>query len=230
MIIDQLAGKTYAQVLRLAEQAALTVDPALAERRREHAQQERPASAFFREQAGTAALSGRDLPPDEALAAMAAVNARAEEYKESGAFGDTPMDALRACAYLDLINGLPGRGADRGRRNARRRRRRRRVAGPGPGARGRQNRGRGQSRRRGEGREPSTARPRQRRRRAGSGQPGPRHGRTPALGRPDTVPPDRPDPREAAGGFQADPDACSCTDCDGSCLAGDYDLDLDGRR
>ena len=38
---------------------------------------------------------------------MAAVNARAEEYKESGAFGDTPMDVLRAHAYLDLINGLP---------------------------------------------------------------------------------------------------------------------------
>ena len=62
---------------------------------------------FFREQAGTAGLSGRDLPPDEALAAMANVNARAEEYQESGAFGDTPMDVLRAHAYLDLINGMP---------------------------------------------------------------------------------------------------------------------------
>ena len=38
---------------------------------------------------------------------MAAVNARAEEYKESGAFGDTPMDVLRAHAYLDLITGRP---------------------------------------------------------------------------------------------------------------------------
>ena len=41
---------------------------------------------------------------------MASVNARAEEYKESGAFGDTPMDVLRAYAYLDLINGLPAAG------------------------------------------------------------------------------------------------------------------------
>ena len=104
MIIDQLAGKTYPQVLRLAEQAALTVDPALAERRREHAQRKNARVSFFREQAGTAGLSGRDLPPDQALAAMAAVNARAEEYKESGAFGDTPMDVLRAHAYLDLIS------------------------------------------------------------------------------------------------------------------------------
>ena len=93
-------------MLRLAEQAALTVDPELAERRREHAQKKDARVSFFREQAGTAGLSGRDLPPDEALAAMASVNARAEEYKESGAFGDTPMDVLRAHAYLDLINGV----------------------------------------------------------------------------------------------------------------------------
>ena len=94
-------------MLRLAEQAALTVDPGLAERRREHAQKNDARVSFFREQAGTAGLSGRDLPPDEALAAMANVNARAEEYKESDAFGDTPMDVLRAHAYLDLINGVP---------------------------------------------------------------------------------------------------------------------------
>ncbi len=106
LIADQLAGKTFTQVLRLAEQAALTVDPGLAERRREHAQKNYARVSFFREQAGTAGLSGRDLPPDEALAAMAAVNARAEEYQESEAFGDTPMDVLRAHAYLDLINGV----------------------------------------------------------------------------------------------------------------------------
>ena len=107
MIADQLAGKTYTQVLRLAEQAALTVDPGLSERWRKHAQKNDARVTFFREQAGTAGLSGRDLPPDEALAAMANVNVRAEEYKESDAFGDTPMDVLRAYAYLDLINGAP---------------------------------------------------------------------------------------------------------------------------
>jgi hypothetical protein len=105
LILGQLAGKTYTQVLRLAEQAALTVDPELAQRRREQVQQKDARVTFLREQAGTAALSGRDLPPDEALAAMANVNARAEEYKESGAFGDTRMDVLRAYAYLDLLNG-----------------------------------------------------------------------------------------------------------------------------
>ena len=106
LIANQLAGKTYTQVLRLAEQAALTVDPELGERRRQQAQKQARVT-FFRELSGTAGLSGRDLPPDEALAAMAAVNARAQQYEDSDAFGDTPMDALRAYAYVDLLKGTP---------------------------------------------------------------------------------------------------------------------------
>jgi hypothetical protein len=105
LILGQLAGKTYPQVLRLAEQAALTADPELAARRREQAQQNARVTVF-REQSGTAGLSGRDLPPDEALAAMASVNARAQQYEDSGAFGDTRMDVLRAYGYLDLLNGV----------------------------------------------------------------------------------------------------------------------------
>ena len=106
LIAGQLGGKTYSQVLRLAEQAALTVDPELGERRRQQAQKSARVT-LFRELSGTAGLSGRDLPPDEALAAMAAVNARAQQYEDSGAFGDTPMDALRAYAYVDLLKGAP---------------------------------------------------------------------------------------------------------------------------
>ncbi len=106
LIVGQLAGKTYPQVLRLAEQAALAVDPALAERRREQMQKNARVT-FFREMQGTAGLSGRDLPPDEALAAIAGVSVRAQEYEASGAFGATPMDALRAYAFLDLLKGTP---------------------------------------------------------------------------------------------------------------------------
>lgn len=62
LILAQLAGKTYPQVLRLAEQAALTVDPELAERRREEAQKRNARVTFFRELSGTAGVSGRDLP------------------------------------------------------------------------------------------------------------------------------------------------------------------------
>ena len=107
LILSQLAGKTYPQVLRLAEQAALTVDPELAQRRREQAQKRNARVTFFRELSGTAGLSGRDLPPDEALAAMTGVNARAQQYEDSGAFGDLPMDALRAYAFTDLLKGAP---------------------------------------------------------------------------------------------------------------------------
>ena len=106
LIAGQLADKTYTQVLRLAERAALTVDPEVGERRRQQAQKSARVT-LFRELSGTAGLSGRDLPPDEALAAMAAVNARAQQYEDSGGFGDTPMDALRAYAYVDLLKGAP---------------------------------------------------------------------------------------------------------------------------
>src|SRR5579859_6316825 len=54
LILDQLAGKTYTQVLRLAEQAALTVDPELASRRREQAQKKDARVTFFRELSGAA--------------------------------------------------------------------------------------------------------------------------------------------------------------------------------
>ncbi len=37
---------------------------------------------------------------------MASVNARAQDYEDSGAFGDTRIDVLRAYAYLDLLNGV----------------------------------------------------------------------------------------------------------------------------
>ena len=71
---------------------------------------------------------------------MATVNARAEEYKESEAFGDTPMDVLRAHAYLDLINGMPAaerialaeQQDDDGRTGTGRARRRERGTKPGP--------------------------------------------------------------------------------------------------
>jgi hypothetical protein len=39
-----------------------------------------------------------------------------------------------------------------------------------------------------------------------------------------------PDAGEDGSGIGADPDECSCTECDGSCLVGDYDLDLDDEH
>ena len=108
LVLNELPGKTYGQVKRLAEQAAITVDPEAAARRREDAEQNRCRVEMFREDSGAAALSGRDLPTDETLAAHARVCARAQQYKDSGAFpGDTRMDQFRVAAYLDLLNGRP---------------------------------------------------------------------------------------------------------------------------
>src|SRR5262249_10467302 len=92
---------------KLADQAAITVDPDSAARRREDAERNRCRVQLSREESGAAALSGRDLPTDQTLAAHASVCARAQEYKESGAFpDDTRMDQFRVAAYLDLLNGI----------------------------------------------------------------------------------------------------------------------------
>jgi hypothetical protein len=108
MILPELAGKTYGQAKRLAEQAALTVDPEAAAHRREHAERNNSRVTMFREDSGAVALSGRDLPTDQALAAHAHVCARSQQYKDSGAFpADAGMDQFRAAAYLDLLNGKP---------------------------------------------------------------------------------------------------------------------------
>ena len=106
LIIDELAGKNYGQVLKLARQAALTVDPGSATRRREDAEKHNARVRLFREESGAAGLSGRDLPTAEALAANGQVVARAQLYKDSGAFRGERLGRLQAVAYLDLLNGI----------------------------------------------------------------------------------------------------------------------------
>ena len=98
--------KTYTQVERIATAIAAAVDPGLAERRRKSAQKLRSRVTMFREQDGTAGLSGRDLPVDETLAAYANLDARAKQYKDCGAFPGERIDRLRAAAYLDILNGI----------------------------------------------------------------------------------------------------------------------------
>ena len=109
LIVPELTAppaKTYTQVEQIATAIALTVDPRLGERRRKAAEKHAARVEMFRERAGTAALSGRDLPTDQTLAAYANVSARASQYKDSGAFAQARMDQLRAAAYLDLLNGI----------------------------------------------------------------------------------------------------------------------------
>lgn len=110
MIIPQLTGttgKTWGQIMNLAARIANEVDPGLEERRRKAAVKHGSRVHMFRERSGAAGLSGRDLPTDETMAAYANLDARAAEYKDSGAFPGARMDQLRTTAYLDLINGRP---------------------------------------------------------------------------------------------------------------------------
>jgi hypothetical protein len=113
LILEQLAqtpNLAPGQLAKLAAQATATVDPDGAERRREAAEKLDTRIRLWREQSGTAALAGRNLPTDEALAAYASVNARTAQYKKSKAFPDASMDQLRAMAYLDLLNGVSAAG------------------------------------------------------------------------------------------------------------------------
>jgi hypothetical protein len=59
------------------------------------------------EDSGNAALMGRELPPDEVLAADQRITAWATELRKAGLEGG--MDELRARAYLDLLLGKDSR-------------------------------------------------------------------------------------------------------------------------
>src|ERR1700744_6263647 len=59
------------------------------------------------EDSGNAALMGRELPPDEVLAADQRISSRAGELKKAGLEGG--MDELRARAFLDLVLGKDSR-------------------------------------------------------------------------------------------------------------------------
>jgi hypothetical protein len=79
----------------------------------EKAKKRREAGARFArverwaEDSGNAALAGRELSPDEVLAADQRITAWAQELKTAGLEGD--MDVLRARAYLDLLLGRDSR-------------------------------------------------------------------------------------------------------------------------
>ena len=98
--------KTPGQLRAALARAIIAVDPDAARRRREQAEQDARVE-LWREDAGTAALCGRDLPPAEALAADQRITAYARELRAAGLTGT--MDRLRARAFLDLALGVDSR-------------------------------------------------------------------------------------------------------------------------
>jgi len=101
------AGRLTPGGLRSATaRAVMEVAPKKAKERRE------TAAKFARverwaEDSGNAALMGRELPPDEVLAADQRITGWAGELKRAGLEGG--MDELRARAFLDLVLGKDSR-------------------------------------------------------------------------------------------------------------------------
>ena len=86
--------------------AVIAADPAAARRRKEKAGK-RARVERWAEDAGTAALAGRDLPPAGVLAADAHLTGWAHRLKAAGLPGT--LDQLRAQVYLALLNGQSAR-------------------------------------------------------------------------------------------------------------------------
>ena len=105
LIFPRAEQQTSGQLRAALARAMLAADPDAARKRREQAQREARVLRW-REDAGTAALSGRDLPSAEVLAADQRISARARELKSAGLAGT--MDELRARAYLDFLLGRTG--------------------------------------------------------------------------------------------------------------------------
>ena len=101
------AGRLTPAGLRSAlARAVMEVAPGKARERRE------TAARFARverwaEDSGNAALMGRELPPDEVLAADQRISWWAGELRKAGLEGG--MDELRARAFLDLVLGKDSR-------------------------------------------------------------------------------------------------------------------------
>lgn len=102
-IIRAASGMTTGQLRSELKRLVIFLDPAAALRRKEAAQKQARVE-LWHENAGTCALSGRDLPPGLALAADKHLTAAAELLKSQGA--DGTLSQLRARAYLGLLCGL----------------------------------------------------------------------------------------------------------------------------
>ena len=101
------AGRLTPGSLRAAlARAVMEAAPEKAKERREKAARTARVERWA-EDSGNAALMGRELPPDEVLAADQRISSWAGELKKAGLEGG--MDELRARAYLDLLLGKDSR-------------------------------------------------------------------------------------------------------------------------
>ena len=102
LIAAPAPGLTPAQLRRLCARIVMMIDPDAARRRRETAAREARVTRF-QEYSGNAAISGRELPPDEVLAASQHIDATARALRAAGVPGT--LQHLRSLVYLDLLQG-----------------------------------------------------------------------------------------------------------------------------
>lgn len=106
IILPRAASLTPGKLRALTARAVISVDPHAAAERRERAQKDARVERWT-EDAGTAALCGRDLPAADVLAADQRITAWARELKAAGL--NATMDELRARAFLDFLLGADSR-------------------------------------------------------------------------------------------------------------------------
>jgi hypothetical protein len=103
-VLARAADQTTTQVRAATRRAVLAADPGAARERQEKAAQEARVERWA-EQAGTAALAGRDLPSAEVLVADQHLTELARALHAAGLTGT--MDQLRARVFLALLSGQP---------------------------------------------------------------------------------------------------------------------------
>jgi len=105
-VLDRAARLTQGGLRAAIARAVMEAAPDKARERRENAARFARVERWA-EDTGNAALMGRELPPDEVLAADQRITAWAGELRQAGLDGG--MDELRARAYLDLLLGKDSR-------------------------------------------------------------------------------------------------------------------------
>ena len=100
MVLDRAGRLTPGGLRAAVARAVMQVAPDKARKRREQAARDARVQRW-EEDSGNAALTGRELPPAEALAADQRITAWARQLKKAGLEGS--VDELRARAYLDIL-------------------------------------------------------------------------------------------------------------------------------
>ena len=105
-VLDRAGRLTPGSLRAAIARAVMEAAPGKARKRRETAARSARVERWA-EDSGNAALAGRELPPDQVLAADERITAWAQQLRNAGLAGG--MDELRARALLDLLLGQDSR-------------------------------------------------------------------------------------------------------------------------